>query len=181
MQPLHSLQGLQDGPLHHQQLQSPPNIQSLAAISPDPNDAGALCPRYLGAPAPQPQHHALHASNPFVHNAGLPHTQNGFQSVPAAGYSLDARFGLMPGPPQHLQASLPVNHSLHHAAHEVPHGVHELGPQPEYVPAQATDDTPVTSHGQFEALKLIPNPPNLDEWRSRLFHVDDTITLTEDE
>jgi glutathione S-transferase len=40
---------------------------------------------------------------------------------------------------------------------------------------------PVTGHGQFEGLKLITHPPNLNEWREKLFHVDDTVTLTEDE
>lgn len=35
--------------------------------------------------------------------------------------------------------------------------------------------------GHFRNLKMIPNPPNLEEWRQRLFDVDATITLTEDE
>lgn len=30
-------------------------------------------------------------------------------------------------------------------------------------------------------MKFVPNPPNLDEWRTRLFNVDDIITLTEEE
>ena len=38
-----------------------------------------------------------------------------------------------------------------------------------------------TTEGHFKNLKMIPNPPNLEEWRQRLFDVDDTITLTEDE
>ena len=43
------------------------------------------------------------------------------------------------------------------------------------------EDTPVSNHGQFVGLKLIPNPPDLEAWREKLFHVDDTITLTEEE
>ena len=35
--------------------------------------------------------------------------------------------------------------------------------------------------GHFTNMKSIPNPPNLQAWRERLFHVDETITLTEDE
>ena len=35
--------------------------------------------------------------------------------------------------------------------------------------------------GHFQNMKMIPNPPNLDEWRHRLFHVDDMITMTEEE
>ena len=38
-----------------------------------------------------------------------------------------------------------------------------------------------TTEGHFNNLKVIPNPPNLEEWRRRLFDVDDIITLTEDE
>jgi glutathione S-transferase len=39
----------------------------------------------------------------------------------------------------------------------------------------------LSNHGQFQGLKLIPNPPDLEQWRERLFHVDDMITLTEEQ
>lgn len=35
--------------------------------------------------------------------------------------------------------------------------------------------------GHFANMKSIPNPPDLEAWRERLFHVDQTITLTEEE
>ena len=35
-----------------------------------------------------------------------------------------------------------------------------------------------TSEGHFKNLKMIPNPPNLEEWRQKLCAVDETITLT---
>ena len=38
-----------------------------------------------------------------------------------------------------------------------------------------------TTEGHFSNLKMVPDPPNLDEWRKRLFDVDEIITLTEDE
>lgn len=38
-----------------------------------------------------------------------------------------------------------------------------------------------TTEGHFSNLKIVPNPPNLEEWRKRLFDVDDLIRLTEDE
>ena len=38
-----------------------------------------------------------------------------------------------------------------------------------------------TTEGHFNNLKMVPNPPLLEEWRQRLFDVDETITLTEDE
>lgn len=38
-----------------------------------------------------------------------------------------------------------------------------------------------TTDGHFSNLKKIPDPPNLEQWRKRLFDLDDTITMTEDE
>ncbi|KKY24968.1 putative glutathione transferase [Phaeomoniella chlamydospora] len=36
-------------------------------------------------------------------------------------------------------------------------------------------------NGHFGGMKLIENPPDLQQWRERLFDVDETITLTEQE
>jgi hypothetical protein len=30
-------------------------------------------------------------------------------------------------------------------------------------------------------MKLVPDPPDLEYWREKLFNVDETITLTEDQ
>lgn len=38
-----------------------------------------------------------------------------------------------------------------------------------------------TTDGHFSNLKMVPDPPNLEEWRKRLFDLDDTITMTEDQ
>ena len=38
-----------------------------------------------------------------------------------------------------------------------------------------------TTEGHFSNMKLVPNPPNLEQWRRRLFDVDEAITLTEDQ
>ncbi|KAF1946105.1 hypothetical protein EJ02DRAFT_261549 [Clathrospora elynae] len=46
---------------------------------------------------------------------------------------------------------------------------------------EAGDDTPLSNHGRFQGLKLIANPPDLEAWRERLFHVDEMITLTEEQ
>ncbi|KAF2131682.1 hypothetical protein P153DRAFT_365252 [Dothidotthia symphoricarpi CBS 119687] len=40
---------------------------------------------------------------------------------------------------------------------------------------------PLANHAQFKGLRLVSNPPNLEEWRNKLFTVDGMITLTEDE
>lgn len=45
----------------------------------------------------------------------------------------------------------------------------------------APDTTASTSFaGQLQG-KLIPDPPDLEYWRDRLFHVDETITLSEEQ
>ncbi|KAI4103899.1 MAG: hypothetical protein LQ339_004016 [Xanthoria mediterranea] len=38
-----------------------------------------------------------------------------------------------------------------------------------------------TTEGHFSNMKIVPNPPDLDAWRTKLFDVDDTLTLTEDQ
>lgn len=38
-----------------------------------------------------------------------------------------------------------------------------------------------TTEGHFSNMKMIPNPPNLEQWRRRLFGVDEAIILTEDQ
>ncbi|KAL8947838.1 MAG: hypothetical protein Q9222_005923 [Ikaeria aurantiellina] len=38
-----------------------------------------------------------------------------------------------------------------------------------------------TTEGHFSNLKIVPNPPDLDTWRKKLFDVDGTIILTEDD
>jgi glutathione S-transferase len=43
------------------------------------------------------------------------------------------------------------------------------------------DDAPSSSHAQFQDLKLVAEPPDLEAWRQKLFDVDETITLNEDE
>ncbi|KAF2639771.1 hypothetical protein P280DRAFT_499310 [Massarina eburnea CBS 473.64] len=65
---------------------------------------------------------------------------------------------------------------LVHAQVPVPVSVPQVQPHEVEEPTQA-----VSNHGQFEGLRLISSPPDLDMWREKLFHVDDTITLTEGE
>jgi hypothetical protein len=70
---------------------------------------------------------------------------------------------------------------------------------PRQLPSQSLDDFPVSDpftslgDGSFPedppekndahlvGLKLIPNPPELEAWRERLFHIHETIVLTEEE
>ncbi|KAI4267571.1 MAG: hypothetical protein LQ337_008283 [Flavoplaca oasis] len=38
-----------------------------------------------------------------------------------------------------------------------------------------------TTEGHFSNLRIIPDPPDLNAWRTKLFEVDDTLTLTEEQ
>ncbi|KAF2735485.1 hypothetical protein EJ04DRAFT_195290 [Polyplosphaeria fusca] len=184
--PLQLHQSPPDGALHHHLQSLPPNLQGLDAIATDPNDAAIFQQHLTEAHAHQAPHR-LHAPNPFEHNGGLPHSPAQFQSVQALPYQhAQNRFNLIaPPPPQshphHYQAPLPPPPIPRH-----PERIPDFESQTEFGQAQTVphelDDVPVTaSHSQFEGLRLIPDPPNLEEWREKLFHVDDTITLTEDD
>jgi len=52
-------------------------------------------------------------------------------------------------------------------------------PQSTVTSQPAEESTFSTSN--FEGLKIVPNPPNLQQWRERLFEVDMLMVLTEDE
>ncbi|CAG8200205.1 unnamed protein product [Penicillium salamii] len=50
----------------------------------------------------------------------------------------------------------------------------EMGSEP-------VDPTALVAPGELRGFKAIPDPPDLDYWRDRLFNVDEMITLSEDE
>ncbi|KAF2686561.1 hypothetical protein K458DRAFT_476418 [Lentithecium fluviatile CBS 122367] len=189
--PLH----LQPAALHLHTI--PPGLQSLDGIPPEANEA-FFQQRYvhhLGGPSP----HALHFQG---HAGGLQQVgvQAGFPPFPDGGGYARA-FDLSAPPPQQqqqqqqqiqgpppTQARAQIQQS---PIQRVPQQIQELEGRNEFlqnpppaqgqVQVQEVEETPVTNHGQFEGLRLIPNPPDLGSWREKLFHVDDTITLTEDE
>lgn len=81
------------------------------------------------------------------------------------------QFGILT-PPSHphqlLDQHLNHNEQLGRLQHEL-----DLRPVP------VTDGG--TTEGHFSNMKMIPNPPNLEQWRRRLFDVDEAITLTEEQ
>lgn len=78
------------------------------------------------------------------------------------------QFGVLSPNPQLLPQHLTHDEQLGRLQHEL-----DLRPLP------VTDGG--TTEGHFSNMRRVPNPPRLDEWRQRLFDVDDTITLTEEE
>lgn len=59
------------------------------------------------------------------------------------------------------------------------------GPEQSFQPSfngLEADATASTSFaGQLQGMKLIPDPPDLEYWRDRLFHVNEMITLSEEQ
>lgn len=78
------------------------------------------------------------------------------------------QFGVLSPHPQLLPQHLNHDEQLGRLQHEL-----DLRPVP------VTEGG--TTAGHFSDLKMVPNPPNLEEWRQKLFDVDETIALTEEE
>ncbi|OCL01324.1 hypothetical protein AOQ84DRAFT_329167 [Glonium stellatum] len=167
LQPLHQPQ---DAQLHHHALQSlASNLQGLDAADP-----GALFQQRFHGLSDPPHSHALQGPNPFNHGT-LPHVHHPQQSLPQ-GY------------PQHndngCQFSILATQQSHlgdvgNASRAQPSHVSHLSQDNEFVQILDQGNTILKSDGQFEGLKIIPHPPDLQVWRERLFNVDDTIVLTE--
>ncbi|KAI9722281.1 MAG: hypothetical protein M1812_001753 [Candelaria pacifica] len=102
----------------------------------------------------EPGHHAQIQNH---HTGIVLHQQHG-----------GSQFGILtPGPP--LPSQPPLRHdSIAHLQHERDFSTHE-------------DQTDTHTAGHIENAKLVPNPPNLQEWRQKLFNVDKPITLTAEE
>ncbi|CAN9161835.1 unnamed protein product [Alternaria sp. RS040] len=137
-----------------------------------------------GPQHPPPPSHA-HALPVHFEQHALP-PSGPYPPFQPAGYQHGASPRFMNAPPPPLQdhaqqyhASPPqtVQRPIQQLA--LPRHV-EQAPLPHKQESQ-DEDTPLSNHGQFQGLKLIPNPPDLEQWRERLFHVDDMITLTEEQ
>lgn len=182
--PLH----LQPAALHLHTIS--PGLQSLETASPEANDL-FFQQRYAHQLASSP--HALQFQGHALQQGPPP-----FPQFPTTGsYGRAFELSAPPAPPQqHIQPSTrpPVHPQPPPQPPPIqgpPQPIREIELRPEFAPPQEQgqgaintqdpDEAPVSNHGQFEGLKLIPNPPDLDAWREKLFHVDDTITLTEEE
>ena len=82
------------------------------------------------------------------------------------------QFGILsPHPPTQSQL---LNSSLSHDEQ-----LGRLQNELDLRPVPVTDGG--TTEGHFSNMKMIPNPPNLEQWRRRLFDVDETSALTEEQ
>ncbi|KAJ5659770.1 hypothetical protein N7507_006221 [Penicillium longicatenatum] len=86
-------------------------------------------------------------------------------------------------PQQPLQNAIALQTEEHVATH--PHGMvlqpAEHSFQGAYNGLEAEDTEAANFAGQLTGMRLIPDPPDLEYWRNRLFHADDVITLTEEQ
>lgn len=172
---LQALHQPQDAQLHHHALQSlAPNLQGL-----DSADPSTLFhqQRFHHELSDAPHPHALQGPNPFNHGA-LPHLHHPQQNLAPQGYPQHqddgCQFGILTAQQSHLGG---VGNTPRPQPSHVPH----LSQDNEFAPIPDQGDTIFKSDGQFEGLKIIPHPPDLHVWRERLFNVDDTIVLTEDQ
>lgn len=53
--------------------------------------------------------------------------------------------------------------------------------QPSYRGLAPDAEASTTFAGQLQGMKVVPDPPDLDYWRDRLFRVDEMITLSEEQ
>lgn len=172
-----SLQHLQqspDGPLYAQTL---------------PHALYQQQPYTLSGP-PQPPPHALQ----YQH--GLPGSPVQYATFPAISYqhASSPRFAIADPPP------LPVPQEIQHFQSPPRPAQRQQIPPPQILTHQFPSslqshvetlaETHVETHvrdeagapsGHFQGLKLVAEPPDLEAWRQKLFDVDDTITLNEEE
>ena len=48
-------------------------------------------------------------------------------------------------------------------------------------PSSKENETTAGQSSHFQNMQIVENPPNLDEWRNRLFNIDQAVTLSEQE
>lgn len=139
----------------------------------DPADPDALSQHFqpdLGGPSnannSQSTHAFEHPRHYSAHANGQPQTP---QHRPSQTFQQHhgGQFGVLT-PQASLTSQLPQHNSIG-------------GLQQEQEFFQTPEQGGGKCDGHFRDLKVVPHPPNLDEWREKLFHVNETIALTEEE
>jgi glutathione S-transferase len=180
---LQHLQQSSDGSLYPHHHQAVPQLHANNAVY----------QQYALSAPPQPPPHALH----YQHH-GLSGSPSQFTAFPATfQHPSSPQFAIASGPvapphpsrqrhqqpvppparpkPQQLTVQ-PFQPQIHQQLHGDIQGQTQAPG-----PAVEADEAPSSKHGQFEGLRLVANPPDLEAWRQKLFAVDDYITLNEEE
>lgn len=178
---LQHLQQSPDGSLYPQVL---PNLHPGAALY-QQHQQYALS----GPPQAAPQ--ALHylPGSP-VQYAGFPVS---YQHDTSPRFAVAPPLPVDGGIPQHFQAPpRPAPQQAPQRQHAPQQNVPQQHVQQPVAPPQHAPPRPAPEpkgglqgdegdSGQFKGLRLVADPPDLEAWRQKLFDVDDTITLNEDE
>jgi glutathione S-transferase len=161
---------LQQAPGDDGSLYAPPELQSSATFQQQQHQHQHQQHYAALGASPQPLHFDEHYASfpPAYPQAASPSfaLTGGLHTPRVPQRQLHHISPLQPTPPQHDHAS---------------QSYIQVSPQTQPPQISPQDKSPFANHGQFPDLKLIPNPPNLDLWRERLFDVDEMITLSQDE
>ena len=165
--------------------QLPPELHGL-----DPIDPGNFQQRLTGVALDDPSGQLQHAGGDHPDNP-IQHSGDVYKSAPRVQQQRQQQlqvaggaFGLPPQTPQRIvcvggifgvlspaQALLGQSLSPHDGTSQFQQEQGDL----------ETPDQRAGKSGHIDNLKMVPDPPNLQEWRQRLFDVNETITLTEDQ
>jgi hypothetical protein len=168
-----ALQAIQHSHAHHHTLAGPLQSDLQGLDSGDPNSLRQRLQAEIENPGASHQH-AVQSSTAFEHSQHhLPHMQgaqvNGQPLTPQHQQAVGGQFGMLTPGSQLVSQSHPQHSSIGRLQQD-----------------QDSFNTPESAaggkgEGHLEGLKLVPNPPNLQEWREKLFNVNEIITLTEEE
>lgn len=165
--------------IHEQQLFPPPpqHHTLVSHLELDPSDPFQFNAQF-DAPSPINPLHPRNVLDPQLqHEPRYPAIQHHLPQQPQhhptrlstkSAPTQGGQFGVLT---PHLQ--VPTQPQLHHEAFG------RLQNEMDMSPAVVSSNEKAGGH--FSDLKMIPDPPDLDAWRERLFNVSDVIELTEDE
>ena len=119
--------------------------------------------------------HFLHPGNPFGPRNDQPrfqeiqsHMAPALQQTPTHTFQSGGQFGMLIAPSQMTDRTSSQHDNVERL-------------QQDDIPLQICEQGREKKDGHFANLKMIPNPPDLQAWRERLFHANDVITMSEDE
>ncbi|MCJ1433946.1 Glutathione S-transferase U1 [Xylographa pallens] len=155
--------------------QAQPSAVPFASLDPHLQDldSGEVFAQHFRSQLADPGHNQhLRDEDPFNRNV-VPRFQEvrSHATPPPTG-----QFGILtPHARLPRNAQRPRNAYLHHNA------LDRIQRDHSEVQLAHSADAARKKDGHFDNAKSIPNPPNLHAWRERLFDVDETITLSEDD
>jgi hypothetical protein len=186
-------------PLQQQQLQHFQHVQQQRR-SQQPSRTHPVPVSAIPAPYHDLQHTDRLAFYPELTPVPPVHGNNTFIQTPISAVSTVPNFASQPAlsQPQSIIYTNAPGYRISAQQQPIPEPVRQPQPHPpapaasqvrsrnatraatRATPSQAAEDS-TFSTSNFDALKIVPNPPDLEQWREKLFQVDKLMVLTEDE